>query len=275
MKRLIALLAWRPWRCRRAPRSAQVQGEGLRGTFQYVGADGDYVTGKFGKVQLVDGKRNDKLSVHVRRLARKAKYIYRLQSAPKACAADAPGGTDVPGWKYRTAASEDEPQGRGQLDGPLAHVHGAKTGVEYFVGVYRTAATARRRARALRGATRPRRKPKHRPSRKPRQAEPSRQAGDKPAKPQATSRTPRPAEDKPRGKSEDAPARPTTSSAASPRTRRATTRTSPSTGKGRARALASGGDGPARVRASGGPPRARAAGVGRRASAAARRGRRA
>ena len=40
-----------------------------KGTFEYVGADGDYVTGKFGKVQLVDGKRNDKLSVHVRRLS--------------------------------------------------------------------------------------------------------------------------------------------------------------------------------------------------------------
>src|SRR3954452_20119625 len=72
-----------------------------RATFQYVGADGDYVTGSFGKAQLVDGRRNDKLSVHVRRLARRATYLYRLESAPKACAADAPGGTPVPGFKYR------------------------------------------------------------------------------------------------------------------------------------------------------------------------------
>jgi hypothetical protein len=41
----------------------------LRGNFTLVGSDGDYVTGKFGKAHLLDGRRNDKLSVHVRRLA--------------------------------------------------------------------------------------------------------------------------------------------------------------------------------------------------------------
>src|SRR3954451_215469 len=75
-----------------------------RGTFYYVGADGDYVTGKFGRVQLIDGPHNDKLSVHVRRLGRHASYVFRLQqTAADACKADAPGGTDVPGWTYRRA----------------------------------------------------------------------------------------------------------------------------------------------------------------------------
>lgn len=105
MNRLIALLA--AGSVLAAPGAALAKpkphkAKVYKGTFDYVGADGDYVTGKFGKVQLVDGKRNDKLSVHVRRLSGRTTYVYRLQSAPTACAAAAPAGTDVAGWKYRT-----------------------------------------------------------------------------------------------------------------------------------------------------------------------------
>src|SRR4051812_13808124 len=85
------------------PGAAHAKAKVYKGTFQYVGADGDYVTGSFGQAQLVDGPRNDQLTVHVRRLAPKTTYLYRLQQAPKACEAGAPGGTDVPGWKYRHA----------------------------------------------------------------------------------------------------------------------------------------------------------------------------
>src|SRR4051794_4884815 len=70
-----------------------------KGTFTLVGADGDYVTGKFGKVQLVDNKRNDKLSVHVRRVAAKTTYTYKLQVG--VCKEGAAGGTDVPGFTYK------------------------------------------------------------------------------------------------------------------------------------------------------------------------------
>jgi hypothetical protein len=70
-----------------------------KGTFTLVGADGDYVTGNFGKVQLVDNKRNDKVSVHVRRLARKVTYTYKLQQG--VCKEGAPGGTDVGGFTYK------------------------------------------------------------------------------------------------------------------------------------------------------------------------------
>ena len=107
------------WRSRRAPRSAtEVQDQGLQGDFTLVGADGDYVTGNFGKAQLVDGKRNDKLSVHVRRLAAKTTYTYKLQEG--VCKEGAAGGTDVAGLNVQ--AAEDQPQGRRQLDGALEDV---------------------------------------------------------------------------------------------------------------------------------------------------------
>jgi hypothetical protein len=70
-----------------------------KGTFTLVGADGDYVTGNFGKVQLVDNKRNDKLSVHIRRVAAKTTYTYKLVAG--VCKEGAAGGTEVPGFKYK------------------------------------------------------------------------------------------------------------------------------------------------------------------------------
>jgi hypothetical protein len=99
MKRLIPLLI--------VPALALAPGTALghgktkvyKGTFTLVGADGDYVTGNFGKVQLVDNRRNDKLSVHVRRVAAKTTYTYRLQEG--VCKAGAAGGTDVTGFKYK------------------------------------------------------------------------------------------------------------------------------------------------------------------------------
>ena len=81
-------------------RPRQAKAKVYKGTFKFVGADGDYVTGNFGKAQLVDGKRNDKLSVHVRRLAAKTKYMFRLQQG--VCKQGAAGGTDVAGCKYHS-----------------------------------------------------------------------------------------------------------------------------------------------------------------------------
>ena len=99
MKRLIAVLILAALAVVPATASAKSKTKVYRGTFTLVGGDGDYVTGNFGKAQLVDGKRNDKLSVHVRRLAPRTTYTYRLQQGK--CKEGAPGGTDVPGWKYR------------------------------------------------------------------------------------------------------------------------------------------------------------------------------
>ena len=67
------------------PATAEAKrGKVLRGDFTLVGCDGDYVTGKFGKAHLVDGKRNDKLSVHVRRLAKRTTYTFKLQTGSAA-----------------------------------------------------------------------------------------------------------------------------------------------------------------------------------------------
>src|SRR5215217_2095657 len=99
MKRLLALLIVPGLAL--APGTALANGKHktkvYKGTFTLVGADGDYVTGNFGKVQLVDNKRNDKLSVHVRRVAAKTTYTYKLQEG--VCKEGAAGGTDVAGFK--------------------------------------------------------------------------------------------------------------------------------------------------------------------------------
>ena len=99
MKRLIALLVLAAVALVPATASAKSRAKVYRGTFSFVGADGDYVTGKFGKAHLVDTRR-DSLSVHVRRLAPRTKYVFRLQSG-QTCKEDAAGGTNVAGWHYR------------------------------------------------------------------------------------------------------------------------------------------------------------------------------
>ena len=178
-----------------------------------MGADGDYVTGSFGKAQLVDGKRNDKLSVHVRRLARKATYVYRLESASKSCAADAPGGTPVPGWKYKPLKTNKAGVANAKA---TSHSFTASKTVSYAVAVYRTTATGGVGELALCAQLTTKSKPKHG---KPQARQAARRQRTTPA---ATSRTasddapgqsgdspsddaPGQADDKQRGKSEDAP----------------------------------------------------------------------
>jgi len=50
-----------------------------------------------GKAQLVDDKKNNKVSLHVRNLAPMTTYLWQLQDGT--CAAP---GAPVPGWTYRT-----------------------------------------------------------------------------------------------------------------------------------------------------------------------------
>jgi hypothetical protein len=97
MRRLIALLVLAAVAL--VPATASAKAKVYRGTFSFVGADGDYITGKFGKAHLVDSRR-DSLSVHVRRLAPRTKYVFRLQSG-QTCKEGAAGGTNVSGWHYR------------------------------------------------------------------------------------------------------------------------------------------------------------------------------
>ena len=98
----------------------------LRGSFTLVGSDGDYVTGKFGKAHLVDGRRNDKLSVHVRRLAKRTTYTLKLQTG--SC-----GGTEVAGWRYRPLKTSRRGVGNSWA---RSRTFTAARGVKYFVSVY-------------------------------------------------------------------------------------------------------------------------------------------
>ena len=68
----------------------------LKGSFRAIGADGAYTDKKFGKAQLVDNRKRDKLSVHLRRLAPRTTYTFALYSVAKGqprCQEGASGGT--------------------------------------------------------------------------------------------------------------------------------------------------------------------------------------
>jgi hypothetical protein len=101
-----------------------------KGTFTLVGADGDYVTGNFGKVQLVDNKRNDKLSVHVRRVAARTTYTYKLVAG--VCKEGAAGGTEVGGFKYKPLRTNRNGVGNSTA---RSKTFTAKRGVRYSVVV--------------------------------------------------------------------------------------------------------------------------------------------
>ena len=119
-----------------ATASAHSKTKVYKGSFQLVGADGSYTSDSFGKAQLVDGKRNDQLSVHVRKLGSHVRYTFKLQSAAQACTPGAAGGTDVPGWKYRRGGVLFT--SRRGVANSWARARGFKVDptVEYFVGVF-------------------------------------------------------------------------------------------------------------------------------------------
>jgi len=126
-----------------ASASAHSRAKPLKGTFQLVSDDAVYSDGNYGKAQLVDGKRNDQLSVHLRHAGSRQKYVFRLESAAKACEASAPGGTPVAGWKYRNGGVLKTSRGGTANSSARSHTFKAKSDVVYFVAVYtRTAAGA-------------------------------------------------------------------------------------------------------------------------------------
>src|SRR5215471_5334467 len=133
MKKLAALAGVLVIALAPAAADAHSRAKVYRGSFQLVGADGSYTTDSFGKAQLVDGKRNDQLSVHVRKLGSRVKYTFKLQSAATACEQGAAGGTDVPGWKYHRGGVLFT--NRHGVANSFARARGFKVdpGVEYFV----------------------------------------------------------------------------------------------------------------------------------------------
>ena len=136
MKKLIAAAACAALAALPAAAVAKPRAKVYRGTFQAVGSDGAYTDGKFGKAQLVDGKRNDKLSVHLRHLGGKTRYVFRLQQADTACEEGAPGGTDVPGWRYRRNGILRTSRRGNANSWARSHTFTADPDTEYFVGVY-------------------------------------------------------------------------------------------------------------------------------------------
>lgn len=88
----------------------------LKGSFRAVGADGTYTDRKFGKAQLVDNRKRDKLSVHLRRLAPRTSYTFALYSVAKGrprCEEGASGGTQETAFPPQTKTTNK----RGNLNG--------------------------------------------------------------------------------------------------------------------------------------------------------------
>jgi hypothetical protein len=136
MKKLAALAGVAAVALTPAAADAHSRAKIYRGSFQLVGADGSYTRDSFGKAQLVDGKRNDSLSVHVRRLGSRVQYTFRLQSAATACEQGAAGGTDVPGWTYRRGGVLVTNRHGGANSWARARGFTVDRSVEYFVGVF-------------------------------------------------------------------------------------------------------------------------------------------
>jgi hypothetical protein len=136
MRKLIAAAACAALAALPAAATAKPRAKVYRGTFQAVGSDGAYTDGKFGKAQLVDGKRNDKLSVHLRHLGSRTRYVFRLQQADTACEEGAPGGTDVPGWRYRRDGVVRTSRRGNANSWARSHTFTADPDTQYFVGVY-------------------------------------------------------------------------------------------------------------------------------------------
>jgi hypothetical protein len=143
MKTLVTVAAVAAVALAPAAASAKTRTKVYNGTFQLVGADGSYTTDKFGNAHLVDGRRNDQLSVHVRKLGSRATYVFRLQSAATACKAGTPAGTDVPGWTYRRSGLLATNRKGVANSWARSRTFTVDPAVEYFVGVYtRTASGA-------------------------------------------------------------------------------------------------------------------------------------
>ncbi len=123
-----------------AAASAKPRAKVYKAAFQLVGADGSYTNKTFGKAQLVDGKRNDALSVHVRNLGARTRYVFRLRSAASACQAGAPGGTDVPGWHYRRGGVLATNRKGVANSFARSRTFTASRALAYFVGVFSTTA---------------------------------------------------------------------------------------------------------------------------------------
>ena len=85
------------------PKKPSPRAHTYKATLKAVGADAAYTTKRFGKAQLVDGKKNNKVSVHVRGLTPGGTYLWHVHQATGAgnpCADTSIGGPPYAGWDW-------------------------------------------------------------------------------------------------------------------------------------------------------------------------------
>jgi hypothetical protein len=147
----------------------------LKGSFRAVGADGAYTDKKFGRAQLVDNRKRDKLSVHLRGLAPRATYTFALYSVAKGqprCEEGASGGTQESAFAPKSKRTNK----RGNLNAKQrSKTFKARAARRYFVLVSEGAQPIA--CAKLKG------KRKAKPRCKPRHGHHGKPHGEKPAKP--------------------------------------------------------------------------------------------
>ena len=113
-----------------------------KATLKAVGADAAYVTKKFGKAQLVDGKKNNKISIHARHLTPGATYLWHVHQAKAAgdpCAEPATVGNPAPypAFDYKPAKANAAGNFNRKLKSKTFPLPPAQdTGFVYYVNVH-------------------------------------------------------------------------------------------------------------------------------------------
>jgi hypothetical protein len=162
----------------------------LKGAFRAVGADGAYTDKKFGKAHLVDNRRRDKLSVHLRHLAPRTVYTFALYSVAKGqprCQEGASGGIQETAFAPKSKRTNK----RGNLNAnQRSKTFKAVAGRRYFVLVSdgtQVVACAKLNGKRARAGCKPHRAHPGRPHSehpaKPRKEHPAKARKEHPAKP--------------------------------------------------------------------------------------------
>jgi hypothetical protein len=126
------------------PKKPSPRAKVYKATLTAVGADAAYTGRRFGRAQLVDGKKNNKVTIHVRRLTPGATYLWHVHQAIGAgdpCLNPAIGGPPYAGWDW-TKVNPFTTNAAGNYDKtfktktfPISIAQG-DTGFVYYVNVH-------------------------------------------------------------------------------------------------------------------------------------------
>lgn len=96
---------------------------------------GDYgmLANSRGHFQAVDGKRNDKISIHVRRLSPGTTYTWRIVEAAAGAESPCASGTPVEGWTYKPLTANKRGNANSKGKSRTFKYNPEKS---YYVGVY-------------------------------------------------------------------------------------------------------------------------------------------